>query len=191
MSSVHKWIYLGSHCWAAVLHPAVVINCRKNWWPTNPMNHPWARVPPLLFALGICCPWGVFLSIWLCLHLCLGLEQQSSLEVHPMVISTWPELVGAAEQFWSMLVEHWPRGRANVLPPEQGSGHLTQQWLSGIASSQKTWASLVQVTQGTRLSLGWSKHLNTVYCSCGDLSLWGPEFGSAPVFPFMLCDLLM
>lgn len=41
------------------------INCRKSWWSPNQMNHPRARVPPLLLALGISCAWGVLLSIWL------------------------------------------------------------------------------------------------------------------------------
>lgn len=166
MTSVHKWICLGSHCWVAVLHPAVAYKLQEKLL-TNQVSHPRAWVPPLLFALGICCPWGVFLFIWLCLHLCLGLEKHSRLEMCTMVISPWPVLAGAAEQFWSTLVEHWP-GQGKCASPWAGSGDLTQWCLPGTASSQKIWASLVQMTLGTKLSLGWSK-----LCT---LFLWGPEF---------------
>lgn len=63
------------------------------------------------------------------------------------------------------------RGTANVLLPGQRHGGLNQWWLPRIASSQKMWTSLVQMTLGTRLNLGWSKHLNCIYCTWGDLSL--------------------
>lgn len=138
----------------------LLINCRKRWWPTNLMNHPRAKVPPLLFALGNCCPWGVF-----SLHVTLS----------PLV--PW---FGAAEQWipWSSpLDQGWlgqhssfgaPRGRVNVLSPEQGSEDLSQWWNS---SKSKNMGKLGPNDIGDQTESGLKQTLEHFI-----LLLWGPQF---------------
>lgn len=53
-----------------------------------------------------------------------------------------------------------------------GTWGLNQWWLPWtVMAGPKMWRNLVQMILGTMLILGWSKHLNCIYCTHGDLTL--------------------
>lgn len=146
------------------------INCRKSWWPTNQMNHPRAWVPPLLFALGICCPWVVSLH----------------LTVSPLV--TW---FGATEQAGSVSHGHFHLtsvgwGSRAVLEHAgrtltQGQGKCVSPW-AGIWGSDSGMAAWNNFQSKTMSKLGpndigdqTTSRLKLTLELC-TLFLWDPHF---------------